>query len=319
MIESFSLPELKAAADGTGDRAVLKRLDQVCAGLGAFGLADLGIPDGLLERVHAATLDFFSLPRAVKERYQSASGDQYLGWKGLADNRNGFGFADYKEMYHIGPRVDPTLHGPDARGVLPALVPVSEVTCPLWPAELPELTASWHEYYRAMQQVGSELGLAMAAALGVDRDGWLSMVAGNFADLAANYYPPATGPAQVRNAAHKDLTMFTILFQDAGGGGLYMQSRDGAWTAGPASAAPFIVNVGELLAYLTGNRWWPVPHEVREADPAQADSNTTRISIPFFYRPNDAHSIVPFSQSDESEPIQVGDWVRNRKLARAAM
>lgn len=318
MIDSFSLTKLKAAADGTGDHAILTRLDRVCSELGAFGLTDLGIRDGLIDRAHAAILEFFSLPRDVKARYQSTDGDQYLGWKGLADNRNRFGFADYKEMYHIGPRVDPTLCGPDARGELPDLVPLSNVTCPLWPAELPEVTASWHEYYRAMQQVGTDLGLAMAAALGIDRESWLSLVADNYADLAANYYPPATGPAQVRNAVHSDLTMFTILFQDAGGGGLHMQSRDGKWTAVPASEAPFCVNVGELLTYLTGGRWWAVPHEVQEADPTQACSNTTRISIPFFYRPSDSYSIVPFLDRADSDPIQVGEWVRNRKLGAAA-
>lgn len=320
MIGSFSLRELRAAASGEGDQAVLRRLDQACSDHGAFGLTHLGIRDGLIERVHGATLGFFSLPREVKARYQSTDGDQYLGWKG-ADNRNSLGTSDHKEMYHIGPRADHALRGPDAQGVLAPVAPASEVMCPLWPAEVPELAASWHEYYHAMQQVGKDLGLAMAAALGVDRDGWLGLIADNYADLAANYYPPATGSAQVRNAVHRDLTMFTILFQDAGGGGLYLQSRYGEWMAAPANEASFLVNVGELLTYLTGGRWWPVPHEVRAADPAQATGNTTRVSIPFFYRPNDAYSIAPFrlaERPEEAEPIQVGEWVRDRKLRSAA-
>jgi isopenicillin N synthase-like dioxygenase len=320
VVEQFSLPELAAATEQS-DRGVLDRLDQVCREVGAFGLTGVQLPPGLLDQVHHDTLELFRLPQPIKARLQPADGDQFVGWKGTADNSNEFGFPDNKEMFHIGPRVDPTLRGPDRAGVLAPLSDLDGADCPLWPAQLPQLSVSWHAYYRVMQQAGSILGLAMAAALGVEPDRWRELAADNWADLAANYYPPVgAGPAGVRNAVHSDLTMFTVLYQDGGGGGgLHMQTRDGNWLAVPPRDATFLVNIGELLTYLTGGRWWAVPHEVSEADPSAPGADTARISIPFFYRPNDSFTITPLTEvDDEVVPIQVGEWVRNRKLLASA-
>lgn len=320
MLEIFEFEDLVAAAS-SGARTVLDRLDVACRELGAFALIGVPLADGLIERMHRVTLDFFSLPDRVKASLVSTDGDQYVGWRGIADNRNEFGFPDHKEMFHIGPRVDRSLQGPDAAGTLPPPAGPKEWSgCSLWPVTLPEMAATWHEYYRAMQQVATGLGTAMAAALGVPAQRWRNLVQDNWADLAANFYPPvnATTQAGVRNAVHRDLTMFTVLYRDSGGGGgLYMQSRDSTWHAVPPTEGQFLVNVGELLTYLTGGRWWAVPHEVSEADPAIPGAHTIRISIPFFYRPNDHRTIRPLLEIAPGHAIQVGAWVRERKqLAR---
>ncbi|HXC76767.1 MAG TPA: 2-oxoglutarate and iron-dependent oxygenase domain-containing protein [Candidatus Acidoferrum sp.] len=315
MVEQFSLSELVTAAQ-RGNRAVLARLDAVCSETGVFALTDVPFPDGLIEQLRNVTLEFFQLPPEVKSRLQSTDGDQFVGWKG-SENRNEFGFPDRKEMFHIGPRVDPTLPAPDGSGVVAPWSSSDGAECSLWPSELPQFRDTWHAYYRSMQQACTDLGLAMAAALGVDAELWRALVADNWADLAANFYPPVgAGAAGVRNAVHSDLTMFTVLYQDGGGGGgLHMQDRDGEWMTVPPKEPTFLVNIGELLTYLTSGRWWAVPHEVSEADPAAPGADTVRISIPFFYRPNDASTITPLLGPDaEVEPIRVGEWVHNRKL-----
>ncbi|MDH3020525.1 MULTISPECIES: 2OG-Fe(II) oxygenase family protein [Gordonia] len=313
-IQLFDLAELGEATT-SGDAGLLARFDEVCRDVGAFAMTGLTLPDGLIDRVHAATLEFFSLPYEAKVGLQSADGDQFVGWKG-SNNVNEFGFQDHKEMFHIGPRVDGTLAGPDADGVVPAWSDDHGVECPLWPDRLPAFRQTWHEYFRVMQENATTLGLAMAAALGVGQSAWMELIEDNWADLAANYYPPATaGSGGVRNAIHSDLTMFTILYQDAGGGGgLRMQTRAGEWLDVPPRDDVFLVNVGELLTYLTDGRWWAVPHEVSEADLSAPGADTPRISIPFFYRPNDAYTIAPLLGDAASEPLRVGEWVRNRKL-----
>jgi isopenicillin N synthase-like dioxygenase len=320
MIERFSLAELTAATSAA-DRSVLDRLDAVCTQAGAFVLTDAPVASELLDRLHRDTISFFRLPHEAKSALQSPDDDQFVGWKGTADNRNEFGFPDHKEMFHIGPRVDPTLRGPDGLGRVPAGEPSDGNDCALWPVDLPEFRVTWHRYYQAMQELSNALGLAMAAALGVEARQWRALAADNWADLAANYYPPVgTGPAGVRNAVHSDLTMFTILYQDGGGGGgLHMQGRDGRWVAVPPEEGTFLVNIGELLTYLTDGRWWAVPHEVSEADPSAPESRTVRVSVPFFYRPNDAFTVTPIVRTaHDVSPIQVGDWVRNRKLLARA-
>jgi isopenicillin N synthase-like dioxygenase len=322
----FRLPELVAAARAD-DRAVLDEFDAVCREAGGFAIADAPLPPGLLERVHRDTLALFSLPATVKAGLRSRDGDQFVGWKGQEENRNEYGFPDHKEMFHIGPRVDPTLKGPDRSGTLPAALSLElERSCELWPEQLPEVAASWHAYYRAMQELASLLGEVMAAALRIPLQDWRDLIADNWSDLAANFYPPpgadtaAQVGAGVRNAVHSDLTLFTVLFQDSGGGGgLHMQARGGEWLDVPPTPGEFLVNIGELLTYLTSGRWWAVPHEVKPADLASVGADTVRISIPFFHRPNDGQQITPFARfsTDVDSPLQVGEWVRNRKLQAA--
>src|SRR5258708_3785441 len=243
MLQQFDLAEL-ATATRSGDAAELARLDRVCHDVGAFALSGVALPDGLIDRVHASTRAMFELPEAVKAGLQSADGDQFVGWKG-SNNRNKFGFRDSKEMFHIGPRVDATLAGPDVSGTIPAGALDDGADCPLWPADVPAFRTSWHEYYRAMQEAATTLGLAMAAGLRVPEAQWLNLIADNWADLAANFYPAASSAtAGVRNAVHSDLTMFTILYQDAGGGGgLHMQARDGQWLAVPPRDDVYLVNL----------------------------------------------------------------------------
>jgi isopenicillin N synthase-like dioxygenase len=322
LLTVFRLNDLVAAAR-SGDRGLLDRFDAVCTDAGAFGLTDVQLDEGLIERVYADTLNLFRLPPAAKALLVSSDGDQFVGWKGQSDNRNEYGFPDHKEMFHIGPRVDPTLRGPDAKGELPPPADaVSEQACELWPEDLPSLAASWHAYYRAMQNLAGQLGEVMAAALGLPVQTWRDLITDNWSDLAANYYPPADSAVSettgVRNALHSDLTLFTILFQDSGGGGgLHMRTREGVWLDVPPVEGQYLVNVGELLTYLTSGRWWAVPHEVKPTEPSAPGSDTVRISIPFFYRPNDGHEIAPFASLETDSPLaklQVGEWVRERKL-----
>ena len=62
-----------------------------------------------------------------------------------------------------------------------------------------------------------------------------------------------------------------------------------------------------------------MPHEVKPADPSSIGADTVRISIPFFYRPNDEQVVAPFASygADADSPLQGGDWVRTRKLQAA--
>ncbi|OHV48730.1 2OG-Fe(II) oxygenase family protein [Pseudofrankia sp. BMG5.36] len=350
-VPSFSLPEIVADARA-GRTPAGGELDRVCHEIGAFVLTGLPLPTGLTGEVLGRTRELFALPRPAKATLVSPD-DQYVGWRGTDGNRNEYGYADEKEMFHIGPRVASTLLGLGERagsgsgsdpveptpGRATDLVATAVADCALWPAELPGFVEAWHRYYAAMQESAALLGTAMAAALGLAPSRWSGMVAGNWADLAANYYPapaPSAAP-RIRNAVHSDLTLFTVLLQDPpGNGGLVMRDRSGGWHDVAPAAGEFVVNVGELLTYLTRGAWWAVPHEVRPAGPTAAGD---RLTLPFFYRPSDHRELVPFDEHGASSehgdapptdgfladtvladalrdagPLDVGAWVRRRKL-----
>ena len=94
-----------------------------------------------------------------------------------------------------------------------------------------------------------------------------------------------------------------------------MQVRTGEWVDVPPVAGTYLVNVGELLAFLTDGRWWAVPHEVSEARTDDPAVRTARVSIPFFYRPNDALTISPLF--GDGEQLLIREWLDRRRPATA--
>jgi isopenicillin N synthase-like dioxygenase len=332
-VPTFSLRDLVdaartgAASGASGQPDILGALDGVLRDPGALRLSDVPISEALVAQMHDVTASFFELPMAEKVGYRYAD-DQYVGWCG-GEFLGQYGSVDRKEMFHIGPRVAPTLaaHGTDGAvgAVAPSAVDAAATTCRLWPSSPAPFIAVWHEYYQAMQRVAALLGEVLATLLGIRNDEWFAVMGGNWADLAANYYPPIDaeeGDDPVYNAAHRDLTVFTVLHQDQSRvGGLSVQSADGSWDDVEPIPGTYVFNVGELLTYLSGGRWRAAPHRVTVASTpaatAAAAVTDARISVPFFYRPSDDRVVSSFVDPD-APPIAVGQWVLNRKQAAGA-
>ncbi|MEO5901552.1 MAG: 2OG-Fe(II) oxygenase family protein [Ilumatobacteraceae bacterium] len=323
-VPTFSLPALvdtARAAHGAGGSDLLDQLEAALRDPGAFRLADVPITETLLAEMHAATSAFFELPMEAKAVYRYVD-DQYVGWCG-GEFLGQYGSVDRKEMFHIGPRVAPTLADAAHRtdGSLPELdasvVDAAAAGCTLWPTAPAAFVPVWHEYYLAMQHVAALLGEVLATLLDISSDEWFAVMGGNWADLAANYYPaldPDEAGAPVYNAAHKDLTVFTVLHQDQSRiGGLSVQSADGSWDDVAPVPGTYVFNVGELLTYLSGGRWRAAPHRVTVST-AAAGTDEARISVPFFYRPSD-HRVVTSFVDPAAPAVAVGAWVLDRKQA----
>jgi isopenicillin N synthase-like dioxygenase len=110
-VATFSLPELVNALNAPSGSGVLAAFDGALTDPGAFRLTDLPVPEDLIGAMHQVTSRFFELPFDVKTGYRYVE-DQYVGWCG-GEFLGQYGSADHKEMFHIGPRVAPTLraHG----------------------------------------------------------------------------------------------------------------------------------------------------------------------------------------------------------------
>jgi len=318
-VPTFSLAELvEAARSAQGGSELLAELDAALRDPGAFRMTDLPMPDGLMEAMHRVTGDFFDLPMDVKAGLRYVE-DQYVGWCG-GEFLSQYGSVDRKEMFHIGPRVAETLVAHSAAAVVepaaPELREAALSSCALWPSEPETFIQIWHDYYRAMQESAALLGEVLARILGVDRQAWFDVLGGNWADLAANYYPVLDDPdavgKPVYNAPHRDLTIFTILYQDQSpAGGLSVEFADGSWDLVGPVPGTFVVNVGELLTYLSGGRWLAARHQVGVVPDAPV-ATEPRISIPFFYRPSDEAVVTSWVDADAA-PIAVGDWVIAKK------
>lgn len=100
------------------------------------------------------------------------------------------------------------------------------------------------------------------------------------------HYPPLQGDEAadaVRAAAHEDINLLTLLPVSAEPG-LQVLGRDGRWMDVPGQPGDLIVNSGDMLQEATSRLLPSTSHRV--INPPDADSNLSRISMPYFLAPD---------------------------------
>ena len=110
----------------------------------------------------------------------------------------------------------------------------------------------------------------------------------------ANYVdPPPSGPqeGQARYNAHTDYDGFTFLSRSPDKKGLEIQLHDGEWVSVSPPRDCLIVNIGDLLARWTNDRWKATMHRVPNPAPRNVQSSATaeeesRLSVVFFSGPH---------------------------------
>jgi isopenicillin N synthase-like dioxygenase len=133
-----------------------------------------------------------------------------------------------------------------------------------------------------MQALAQTLLRAMTLALDIDRDFFDSRFHEPISVLRMIHYPPrhtASSADQQGAGAHTDYGCITLLYQDDAGG-LQVRHRDGQWIDAPPIAGSFVVNIGDMLARWSNDRYTSTPHRV--ISPLGVD----RYSMPFFAEPH---------------------------------
>ena len=274
---------------GPGRAALAQALDAACRDIGFLVLSGHGVPDGMIARMHAVSAAFFHLPEPEKRRYQVANG-RIHGWTGarqsyLADTLEAGAVraADWKEGFSIGP-VD-----------TPADLTIEETPYfgrNLWPERPDGFVEVWEDYYREMERLARDTMAAMAAALGLPDDFFDNRIDRHITGLSVHQYPPqpvAPEPGQLRAGAHTDFGSLTILHTGDNPQGLQVRGRDGAWHDVTVPPACFVVNIGDLMAQWTNDRWVSTLHRVVNPGPERAHLH--RQSIAFFHQPN-WHTVI---------------------------
>ncbi|GAA3069769.1 hypothetical protein GCM10020254_11930 [Streptomyces goshikiensis] len=117
-----------------------------------------------------------------------------------------------------------------------------------------------------------------------------------------NWYPGTATvgpplPGQFRIGAHTDFGTVTVLDREPGAGGLQIHTDRDGWQDAPYDPAALTVNIGDLLARWTGDRWRAGRHRVLPP-PADAPAEEL-VSLVYFYE-CDPHTRV------ESLPAPLG-------------
>jgi isopenicillin N synthase-like dioxygenase len=244
------------------------------------------VPQALMQDIRAVTNEFFDQPMEAK-RDVSAQGrpggrghyallsKSHARTRGQADAPG-----DLRETFMAGaePLPGEILSPAASRHFVPNV----------WPQVPARMGAVWQEYNLACQVSSQEMMRVCAHALGLDDDWFDDKLTRPISTLTAQYYPAQTTPpvpGQLRSGAHTDFGALTLLMTEDRPGGLQVLGRDEQWHDIRPVEGAFIVNLGDLLARWTNDRWRSALHRVVNP-PEDAGSAARRLSIVHFQTPN---------------------------------
>lgn len=300
-----------------GDEAarlrVARAFGQAFENTGFAVIVGHGMPDGLADRTYAAMQQFFAEPYAWKNSWtppEQAKGRGYLpvGIESVARTLTGETPPDLCEALVFG-----APHREEQPGSRPNI----------WPDRPAGLADLVERYSSAMLKLNAHL--MKMAALGLDLPE--SYFDPYYADPAMTlrfvHYPDQEvppRPGQLRYGEHHDYGALTILRQDAAPGGLEIMDLDGVWKEAGVVPDSFVINVGDLMARWTNNRWCSTLHRVSNPDRGLTGS-TARLSMVAFTGPNEQSAVecLPSCTGPDNppqfEPVKAGDYIRSKIAA----
>jgi isopenicillin N synthase-like dioxygenase len=254
-------------------RATAGELGRACEEVGFLSVVGHGIPQPVIDGAFAAAHRFFALPVERKAFATLTDGVLNRGYDGLASQQLDptSTAADLKEVWDVGldlPWDHPLvvagtpMHGPNP-----------------WPDDLPWFRPPVEAFYDAARALTERLLAGMALALGLDERAFVPFHQVPIATMRLLHYPPRPAAApddQLGAGAHTDWGAVTVLTQDDVGG-LQVLDGDGAtWIDVPPLPGSFVVNIGDLMARWTNDRYRSTVHRV--VPPEGGD----RYSVVFF-------------------------------------
>jgi isopenicillin N synthase-like dioxygenase len=292
-----------AASNPAARRAVGDALREACLAHGFFYCKGHGVPEGLVAAAMAQTQALFDLPDAAKQALDKAQSPANRGYEQLGGQTLQPGaMPDRKEGFYIGEDLDP--------GHPRVLAGAFNAGANLWPDDLPAFRPVMVAYFAALNVVAARLMQGLALSLDLPEDHFAAFTTDPAATLRLLHYPPPRpeAPDEMGAGAHTDFGGLTILLQDDNGG-LQVMRPDG-WIEAPPIPGAYVVNLGDMIARWTNDRYRSTLHRVINR------SGNERYSIPFFYSGNPDHEVrcLPTCLAEGEQPkypaVMVQDHLR---------
>jgi isopenicillin N synthase-like dioxygenase len=262
-----------------GTRAALAlTVDRALQTAGFLLVTGHGVDPELRAGIRAAAREFFRMPAEVKQRYEAKVGGR--GRLGPGAEANG-----YAEGTATPPDLKESLTFATAEPFDDPVVDAEWYAPNVWPAEVPELRTLCARYLAQMAALQRELLSLLGCALGLGADFFCRHLEHPTYGFNINWYPGTEvvgepQPGQFRIGPHTDFGTVTILDRQAGKGGLQVYTDAGGWEDAPYDPAAFTINIGDLMARWTGDRWRSGRHRVLPP-PADAPAEEL-ISLVYF-------------------------------------
>ncbi|MEM8705806.1 MAG: 2-oxoglutarate and iron-dependent oxygenase domain-containing protein [Actinomycetota bacterium] len=265
---------------------VAAAVDEACATSGFLAITGHGVAPDLMRRMLDVSGAFFDLPVGEKLRYHLDD---------VAANRGYAPFESEALAYSLGLDSEPDLFEAFniGRDVVPDGMP-DEVARTyfspnVWPTEPADMRDVFLAYWDACESLGRSLCEVFARALGLAEGYFAPYLDRTPSVMRVNNYErrPEHGvpkPEQLRMGAHSDYGSLTVLLADPVPG-FQIQDRNGDFHDVIPPEGAFLVNLGDLLAEWTNDRWRSTVHRV-VPPPGDQPGAFRRRSVAWFQQPN---------------------------------
>jgi len=285
--------DLAGTLDDARRRAdVAAAIGAAAEGTGFFYVAGHGVEHALIERAFAQARTLFAWSAERKHALKMAPGEAF-GYEPLnTETLDAASGTDLKESFRVA----------------------ADEGVARWP-DLPGFRDAMRAYDAAACGLAARLIRLLALSLGEPEDVFDAAFRPASHRLRLLHYPPRpehAGAHQIGAGAHTDWGGITILAQDDRGG-LEVRDRAGDWLCALPVAGTFIVNLGDLMARWTNDRYHSTPHRVFNRPDARG-----RHSIALFYGPDAGARIACLpscrraGEAPRYPPITAGAYMAER-------
>ena len=259
-----------------------QEVDAICRNSGFLAIKNHGIDQPVIEGIWNATERFFSLSSNKKNESKAPFDGYPYGYLGpgkeaLAASKGMNTPPDLKESFNGGPILRPAnITDSDALSFCYADT--------IWPNSPVEFKSAWIAYYQQMEILASKIMQLFATALRLEEKFFDPYIDQPISALRALNYPAQKKPpeiGQLRAGAHSDYGSLTSLLPEENSVGLEILTLSGKWELVPAIPNTFIINIGDLMARWTNDRWISTLHRV-----VNKGSTNKRQSLAYFHQPN---------------------------------
>jgi isopenicillin N synthase-like dioxygenase len=285
---SFRVPTVDLGGWWEGDleqrRAVAAAFDDAAGTVGFVQVQGHRVPDEVIQAMCTTTDEFFALPLDRKlaarpddvtvNRGYAPSGSEALAYS-IGDETP----PDLFEAFNMGEDdvddADPFYSAERHRMFAPNI----------WPSEPSDLRQALVAYFSEARRVALALTDVFALALGLPEHWFRPFVDRSTTTLRTVNYERRVGerqplPDQQGMGAHTDYGVVTVLWAD-GTPGLQILGADGDWHGVVPDPGVLLVNLGDLIAEWTNDRWRSTLHRV-----APTRGAGRRRSTAFFFDAN---------------------------------